>query len=242
MRAGITFGNQAKIGPYEEALRRAGIEPVYNPASIASLDGLLLTGGTDVDPARYGEPRAGETDKPDRERDEREARLLVEAFDAGLPVLAICRGLQMFNVVHGGTLIQHLSNIDVHRQKPKDAEPGRHPAAHRIRVAEGTRLAEIIGAGTHDVNSRHHQAAARRGDGLIVSALADDGVIEALERPGDAFAVAVQWHPEDRIHVSDADQKLFAAFAVAMRDYSRDSAARKSRSTADQPGQPRLSA
>ena len=243
MRAGITFTKEDRLGPYERALREAGIEPVRKPSSIDSLEGLLLTGGTDVDPSRYGEKRAPETDKPDKERDALETRLLAQAFAAGLPVLAICRGLQILNVVRGGRLIQHLASADIHRQGPGKAEPGRHPAAHRVRVAEGTHLAAVIGAGEHEVNSRHHQAAAQPpGEGLVVSAVAPDGVIEGLEDPSQPFAIAVQWHPEDRIDVSPADRNLFAAFARAMQDYSRGSDGRKSRSTADQPRQPRLSA
>ena len=131
--------------------------------------------------------------------------------------MAICRGLQLINVACGGTLIQHVANTDTHRVKARDKEPGRHPAAHSIRVKPGTRLAGIMGAGEHEVNSRHHQAVDRLGDGLIETAIAADGVVEALELAGDAaFAVAVQWHPEDRVAISDGDRKLFEAFAAAM--------------------------
>jgi putative glutamine amidotransferase len=217
MTAGVTFGNAARTGPYELALREAGIEPVRNPVSLEGLDGLLLTGGSDINPVLYGSKRVVESDSPDDARDELEMRLLQEALMANLPVLGICRGLQMFNVFHGGSLIQHLASADVHRVKARDAEPGRHPAVHGIQVKPDTRLAQIIGAGEYDVNSRHHQAVDRLGPGLIVSATAADGVIEALELPGNAaFAVAVQWHPEDRIGVSAADRKLFEAFAAAM--------------------------
>ncbi len=216
MRAGVTFGNEIKVAPYEAALRAAGIEPVQNPQSLSSLDGLLLTGGTDVNPALYGQPRAPDCEEPDDARDELEIRLLREALAADLPVLAICRGMQLFNVACGGTLVQHLDSSDMHRQRPRDSQPGEHPAAHRIWVAPNTRLAELIGGGGHDVNSRHHQAVESVGDGLIVSAIASDGVIEALEIPKAVFAVAVQWHPEDRVLVSAADRQLFEAFAAAM--------------------------
>jgi putative glutamine amidotransferase len=216
LRAGVTFGNSARVGPYERALREAGIEAVGNPASLEGLDGLLLTGGSDVNPKLYGSERAVESEPPDDARDELEMRLLQEAVAADLPVLAICRGMQLFNVFHGGTLIQHLASVDVHRVKALDAEPGRHPAVHSIRVTAGTRLAEIIGAGEHEVNSRHHQAVDRLGQGLIASAVAGDGVIEGIEKPGAAFAIGVEWHPEDRIAASAADRKLFEAFALAM--------------------------
>lgn len=216
LRAGVTFGNAAKTGPYELALQGAGIESVRNPDSLEGLGGLLLTGGSDVNPIRYGRERAVESEPAEDARDELEMRLLAEALAADLPVLAICRGMQLFNVFHGGTLIQHLASVDVHRVKARDAEPGRHPEAHRVWVAPDTRLAEIVGGGGHDVNSRHHQAVESLGAGLIVSAIAADGVIEAIEKPGAAFAIGVQWHPEDRVAVSEADRKLFEAFAAAM--------------------------
>jgi putative glutamine amidotransferase len=244
MRAAVTFGKkaEAKVGQYEVALREAGIEPVRNPDSLDSLDGLLLTGGTDINPVYYGQVRLSQTGWPDDERDTLEMRLIREALRVDLPVLAICRGMQLFNVFHRGSLIQHLPASDVHRQKYKNAEPGRHPEAHRIHVNADTRLARIIGAGEHEVNSRHHQAVDRLGDGLIVSAVSSDGVIEGLEHPRKLFAIAVQWHPEDRIQVSPEDRNLFTAFAEALQTYSRGAAGRTSRSTADQPGHPRLSA
>jgi putative glutamine amidotransferase len=219
IKAGVTFntlGYVSRVEPYEAAMRGAGIEPVRNPESLEGLDGLLLSGGSDVNPKHYGRERLRESETPDDARDELEIRLLREALAAEVPVLAICRGLQLFNVICGGTLVQHLSSTDVHRQKANGAEPGRHPSAHRVWVAPDTRLAGIIGAGGHDVNSRHHQAIESLGEGLIVSAIAEDGVIEGIEKPGAAFAMAVQWHPEDRIAVSAADRKLFDAFAAAL--------------------------
>jgi putative glutamine amidotransferase len=218
MRVAVTFGNEAKLGPYLRALEEAGIEAVGNPASLYPLDGLLLTGGPDVNPKHYGQNNAG-SDEVDDARDELEIGLLREALVADLPVLAICRGLQLFNVVRGGTLIQHLSSSGLHRQRPpQGAEAGKHPVAHEIGVSANTRLAQIVGEGRQGVNSRHHQAIGELGDGLIVTAKADDDVIEAIEITGASFAVAVQWHPEDRILVSAADRKLFEAFAAAMAE------------------------
>lgn len=214
-RVALTFGNEIRVGPYEVALREAGIEAVRNPESLDSLDGLVLSGGSDINPALYGRENAG-SDEVNDARDELEMRLLREALAADLPVLAICRGLQMLNVVCGGTLVQHLGSTDVHRQRPQSAEPGKHPSAHRVWIAPDTRLAGIVGGGGYDVNSRHHQAIESLGDGLAVSAISEDGVIEAIEKPDAAFAVAVQWHPEDRIFVSDGDRKLFEAFASAI--------------------------
>jgi len=206
MRAGFTFGNKTKTAPYELALKEVGIEFDRNPASLDLLDGLLLSGGSDINPQHYGQERLRESDSPDDARDELEIRLLREALAADLPVLAICRGMQLFNVVCHGTLIQHLPSSDRHKQK----------SLHEIRVTSNTHLAQLIGVGKHEVNSRHHQAVDRLGRGLIVSAVADDSVVEAIEKAGATFAIGVQWHPEDRIAESAADRKLFEAFAAAM--------------------------
>jgi len=205
MRAGVTYRFENEVGRYEAALREVGVQPVrispVDARPLDSLDGLLLTGGTDVNPARYGASRNPQTEDPDDLLDELEIGLLRDALSAGMPVLAICRGMQLFNVFHGGTLVQHLDSHD---------SPD---ALHYVRVVPNSRLAAIVGEGEHEVNSRHHQAVARVGDGLVVSAESRDGVIEALERPGQVFAVAVQWHPEDRILIGDMDRKLFQAFA-----------------------------
>jgi gamma-glutamyl-gamma-aminobutyrate hydrolase PuuD len=212
-RVGLTFRFPKKAGPYAEAVRRAGVEPVLispeAPIPIAGLDGLLISGGSDVDPARYGEEPYATTDSVDRERDAMEAALIEQALQADLPLLAICRGLQLLNVVRGGTLVQHLENTELHRVKNL-AE------VHLIEVVPGTKLASIIGTAPQIVNSRHHQAVGRLGEGLRVSATAPDGVVEALEDPLKRFVVAVQWHPEERIDLGAHDRALFVAFAAAL--------------------------
>lgn len=224
MRVALTFRNEAKIGPYEEALRGAGLEPVrvspQEPRELRGLAGLLLTGGSDIDPARYGQPPNG-SQGVDAERDQLEAALLAEALAADLAVLAICRGVQLLNVAHGGSLIQHLAASEAHQKRCPGCQPGHHPPAHSVYITEGSRLGEIMGPGAHEVNSRHHQAADRVGDGLVVSAVSSDGVIEALERRDRTFVVGVQWHPEDRVLVNPADRKLFEAFAAATRTIRR---------------------
>lgn len=216
-RAGLTFSDPAKVEPYAEALRQAGIEPVLissgQPARLDGLDGLLLTGGTDLNPACYGAAPHPADEAPDDRRDELETALLRQALEARLPVLAICRGLQLFNVAHGGTLIQHLDNAAVHVVRGDD------PAipAHEIAVTADSRLAAILGEGVHAVNSRHHQAVERVGAGLAIAARSTpDGVVEALERTDLPFAVAVQWHPEDQARSDPSQKKLFAAFRAAM--------------------------
>lgn len=215
MNVAICYRNLAKLLPYEDALRSVGLNPVRispdAPRSLESLAGLVLTGGTDINPARYYQQPAPETDQPDDGRDALETDLLKAALARRIPVLAICRGMQLFNVAHGGTLIQHLPSTGPHQVKPRDA------VAHTVQIEPGTRLASILQKSTCAVNSRHHQAVDRPGDGLIVSATSLDGVIEALETSGDSFAVAVQWHPEDRISVSESDRRLFLAFVEACR-------------------------
>jgi putative glutamine amidotransferase len=204
--------------PYERALRDAGIEPVLiQPGDEvpADVSGLVLMGGTDVNPARYGEARQAETESPDDARDELECALIQDFLRRDLPVLAICRGIQILNVQHGGTLVQHMDATAHHRVKTPD-NPGL--PTHKVEVVPGTRLTAITGGPlTLDVNSRHHQAIAKPGDGLRVSARdPEDGTIEAVERPDKRFVVGVQWHPENQSITDERQAKLFQAFAAAL--------------------------
>jgi putative glutamine amidotransferase len=197
-RAALTYRDEKRIGPYAEALRSVGIDPlmVTPDAPLDSLGGigLVLTGGTDVDPRLYGAEAQPLTERPDGERDAMEQRLLREALELDLPMLAICRGMQLFNVTLGGTLVQHIE--------------GHRVPLHDVEIGANTVLAKIFGAGKRTVNSRHHQIVDKPGEGLIVSARAAD-VIEGLERRDRRFAVAVQWHPED---LMPEDRALFEAF------------------------------
>jgi putative glutamine amidotransferase len=182
---------------------------VESAVTLAGLDGLVLAGGTDVDPALFGAPRAPETIDPDRDRDRLETVLLHEALERDLPVLAICRGLQLLNVARGGTLLQH---IEGHRCP---AQPDVHPIA----ITAGSRLRSILELDEFVVNSRHHQCVDRVGSGLAVVAQAPDGVVEALEMPAKRFVFAVQWHPEDRTGGPDA--RLFEALRDAAQSLQR---------------------
>ena len=211
-RVGLTYRFEDKAVPYLDAMRAAGLEPVCitpgNPIGLDGLDGLILSGGADVNPALYGQAPHPKTQSPDDARDAMESKLLLDALGRDMPVLAICRGMQLFNVVHGGTLIQHLDTADVHAPKTE----------HPIAIDGGTRLCAITAADGKPVNSRHHQGVDQPGQGLIVTARAPDGTIEALERPDRRFAVAVQWHPEDRILGDPADLRLFQALGEAIAD------------------------
>ncbi len=214
-RVAVTFNEPDRVVAYEAALTGVGLVPVRNPESLDGLAGLLLTGGTDVNPALYGEAPHPETQPADDGRDALEIRLLKQALQINLPVLAICRGLQLFNVVHGGTLIQHLDNRNHEKRTDLPVSADNHTAT----VEPETKLAAIVGSGKIAVNSRHHQAIGQLGEGLRVSAVSEDDVIEAVERPDKAFALAVQWHPEDRCMVDARDRRLFESFARAVEQH-----------------------
>jgi gamma-glutamyl-gamma-aminobutyrate hydrolase PuuD len=208
VRVALPFGSRTPEGKrtsYRQALAAAGIQTVENVTTVAGLDGLLLAGGTDIDPAMYGATRQPETGEPDPDRDSVETVLLREALERDLPVLAICRGLQMLNVVLGGTLAQH---IEGHRYRER-------PDVHPIAIAPHSRLRSILEVDEFVVNSRHHQCADRVASGLVVVARAPDNIVEALELPAKRFVLAVQWHPEDRAGGPDA--RLFEAFRDAAR-------------------------
>ena len=178
------------------------------------LDGLVITGGPDVDPARYGQKLHPQTNEPARERDEWEFALLSGALARGIPVLGVCRGAQVLNTALGGTLHQHLPDVIGHTHHQKgNAVFG----TSDVRTVPGTRLAALIGESS-DAQCYHHQAIDRLGEGLVVSARDTDGVIEAVEVPGEAFVLGVQWHPEERLD----DLRLFRAVVEAARTYATE--------------------
>jgi len=165
------------------------------PDALAGCDGLLLTGGVDVDPAAYGEA-PHPTVEIDATRDDYELALAKLAIARDMPLLAICRGVQVLNVAAGGSLIQDLPS-----QHPSDTphainEP-RNAIAHDVAITPGTCLSMLLGKPAMAVNSRHHQAVKDAAPGFVVSAVSPDGVIEAIERPASSFCVGVQWHPEN---------------------------------------------
>lgn len=180
---------------------------------IASLDGLVITGGRDVDPAAYGHDPHLETDEPARDRDDWEFALLRAALRKHLPVLGICRGAQLLNVALGGTLHQHLPDVVSHTRHQQGKGVFSTSAVDTV---EGSRLAGLIGA-TAAVQCYHHQAIDRLGEGLVISAADGDGVIEAVEMPGEAFVVAVQWHPEESL----SDLRIFTGLVEAARTFAQ---------------------
>lgn len=184
---------------------------------LSRYDGLLFTGGDDLDPANYGQARHPKTETLEPRRERFETALFRRADARGLPILAICLGCQVAGVTRGGALIQHVD--DVPRAAPL-AHRGEGPASayHPIDIERDSRLAAIVGAQQVEVNSRHHQALDRAafGDGLRPVAFAPDGVVEAAEDPRKPFFLAVQWHPEDLIDRPE-HLRLFAALVEAAR-------------------------
>jgi putative glutamine amidotransferase len=224
---------------YLHALERAGGEPRVLqadndplPEALEGCDGVLLTGGVDVDPQRYGETDKHDSVEIDPKRDEYEFALTRAALDRGLPLFAICRGAQLLNVVAGGTLVQDIPSSMpsplIHRrpQPPKIKKTD----AHGIDVVPKTTLASLLkrrsGNGSVAVNSRHHQSVRTVAPGFVVSATAPDGIIEAIEKPSGAFCLGVQWHPENYWRTGEFAELFEGLVAAALAH--RERRARKS--------------
>jgi len=192
---------------YVRAVERAGGRALLVPPSddgvdetLDALDGLILSGGSDLDPELYGQEAHAETSDVTRKRDTAELALLEAALERDMPVLAICRGSQVLNVARGGDLVQHLPDV-IGDEKHKHT-PGTF-ADHDVSVEDGSRLASVLGERA-PVKSHHHQGFGKVGQGLRVVAHADDGTIEAVEDPTHRFALGVLWHPE-----AGEDARLF---------------------------------
>jgi putative glutamine amidotransferase len=198
--------------PYRKAVEAAGAEPVDltpGTSSLPELDGLLLPGGWDVDPAFYGENRDDKVGPIDRELDETELRLFQQAREQELPVLGICRGQQVINVALGGSLVQHLDDHDVR-------DYGRSHLAHTIEVDPSSELGRAAGEHRIRVNSFHHQAIRRLAPGLHQTAKGDDGTVEGVESD-DGLIVAVQCHPEELTTDLPWARRLFERFVARAR-------------------------
>ncbi|HET6507744.1 MAG TPA: gamma-glutamyl-gamma-aminobutyrate hydrolase family protein [Baekduia sp.] len=210
---------------YADAVQRAGgiallLPPdpgaVEDPDPLLDLlDGLILAGGSDVDPAAYGADRHPETNGTNPERDAFEIALAHRAIDRDMPFLGICRGMQVLNVARGGTLLQHLPEShghEHHRRTPGSFEG----ADHQVRLAAGSLAARAAGEESHRTLSHHHQGVDAVGDGLVVTGRSElDELPEAIELPGHAFVLGVQWHPE-----VDETSRLIAALVADARDYA----------------------
>ncbi len=202
---------------YLDAIRRAGGVPVVLPGGpdaaselLDRVDGLVVVGGPDVDPDLYGAKRHEKTDEPRVGRDRFESELLAEAYERALPTLAVCRGMQLLNVVRHGTLHQHLPDVLGHSGHSTGADDY---LAHDVEVEPGSLLAKALGTERLRIASHHHQGIDVVGEGLEVDARADDGTIEGLEDPSRDFYLGVQWHPE----VDEDDVAIFEALVDAAR-------------------------
>ncbi|HWA43702.1 MAG TPA: gamma-glutamyl-gamma-aminobutyrate hydrolase family protein [Hypericibacter adhaerens] len=207
---------------YADAVVKAGGLPLFLPHEpdqvadyLALIDGLVVTGGAfDIDPSLFGAKDKHPTVKLKGRRTEFEWKITQAAVAADLPVLGICGGQQLLNVVLGGTLIQHIPDeVEgplAHEQPNPRNEPG-----HSVRIVSGTLLHKITGAASLAVNSAHHQAAKSVGPGILVDATAEDGVIEGIEDPRHRFVLGVQWHPE--FSITKGDEKIFKAFVDAAK-------------------------
>jgi putative glutamine amidotransferase len=220
------------IPQYERAVEQAGGEPIRIPLDqpqavvlkkIESCDGVLLPGSNaDVDPARFSAPRSPRTAAADPRRDAVDDLLLEDAYNLRKPVLGICYGLQSLNVYRSGSLIQHIPDFLPEELRMRvDHEAGSKVAvAHKVEVAQDSKLAEVLGGVDNlvvSVNSSHHQSADTIGDGLLIAARCpDDGIIEALEGTApDHFVLAVQWHPERSVDDDEPSRAIFRALIQA---------------------------
>ena len=227
MKPIIGITRNKRPADYEQAIRVAGGEPrlldwdAMKPGdALDGIDGLLLTGGGDVDPRHYGREKAPETEPVEAERDDFELAISRAALDRDLPILAICRGLQVLNVAAGGTLLQDVPKA-VGDTVTHDITQPKNAVAHSVRVEPGSSLARALGAAaigveTCAVNSRHHQAVDAVAPGFVVSATAPDGIVEAIERPDRRFCVGVEWHPEN-FWATGEFAPLFETFVRACR-------------------------
>jgi len=202
---------------YVAAIERAGGRPLLVPPSsegidetLDGLDGIVFSGGSDLDPDTYGADAHPETNGIRPERDRAELALLQAALARDMPVLAICRGSQVLNVARGGDLVQHLPEVLGHEEHKHTAGVF---ADHDVTVDPATRLGSLVGDRA-PVKSHHHQGFGRLGDGLRESARADDGTVEAVEDPSKRFAIGVLWHPE-----AGEDAALFEALVAEAREY-----------------------
>jgi putative glutamine amidotransferase len=191
-----------RLDDYVSAVEQAGggvrvLEVTDHPSDVLrEVDGILLPGGADVDPALYGAERHAATVDAEPGRDAFELELARRALEADVPLLAICRGVQVLNVAVGGTLVQDIPSA-LPASLPHAVPQPLDGPCHEVAIRGGSKLAGLLGSEQRHVNSRHHQAIERVGDGLTVSASAPDGVIEGVEKPDARFCIGVQWHPEN---------------------------------------------
>jgi putative glutamine amidotransferase len=220
---GIASDGPKRVGKYQRSVEQVGaqVESIfpdsYDRHVLDRMDGLLLTGGGDIDASEFDEANHPEVHSVDKKRDEMELTLTRQALQHGIPVFGICRGIQVMNVALGGNLIQHIPDeirsILVH----DDSKNSRQNLVHEVSIRDGTLLHRILEKDRLAVNSFHHQSVKQLGDGLIANAWSDDGVIEGIELPGENYFLGVQWHPEEFVEHGALFSKLFESFVDACR-------------------------
>ena len=202
---------------YSLAVQRAGgLALILPPDDVVAeapdelldmIDGLILSGGSDIDPGSYGAKPHPETRGTRPERDRFEIALGTRALERDMPVLGICRGMEMLNVIQGGTLNQHIPGLELHRHTPGVF------TEHSVRLEPGSLAERVVGAELTEGKSAHHQGLDELGEGVVASGHADDGLVEAIELPGRSFAVGVLWHPEE-----DEQSRVVGSFVDEARD------------------------
>lgn len=209
---------------YVHAIEHAGGLPILIPilhdfsmldTLLPRLDGLLLSGGVDIDPAVYGEAPHPLSDQPEKELDEIELKLASWALQEDVPTLGVCRGMQVLNVALGGTLYQDINDLCPDSLRHSRRDQSRDYLAHLVNVLPGSRVEQLLGSGPFMVNSLHHQAVHKPGRDVVISGTADDGIPEMLEVRGRRFIVAAQFHPEEIYRKEAASARLFAGFVQA---------------------------
>lgn len=215
---------------YAYAVEAAGGVPLILPLQSASIpavlglvDGLLFSGGADIDPVRYGDPSVHPTTYGvDQQRDDFELELIQRAIQADKPMLCICRGIQVLNVAFGGTLIQdiadELPDAGLHRQY-QAAIPADQPV-HDVQVSAGSLLEQVYGTRAIPANSLHHQSVKEMGSGLTLDGQTEDGIVEAISYPAATFVLGVQWHPEMMHRSEQLQMKPFEALVTSTRSAS----------------------
>jgi len=222
---------------YSEAVETAGGLPVHVPlipradyihGVMQTIEGLLLPGSdSDMDPLRYGREPNPKLGSVHPEKDETDLLTLAEAEDRGMPVFAICFGIQSLNVSRGGTLIQDIGSQHPDAIKHEQGAPRDRPS-HRVRILDGSILRELAATGSVAVNSHHHQAVETLGRELVATAWTSDDLVEAVEDPrSDRFVLGVQWHPESGWERDDFSRALFARFVDESRKFARSTAAER---------------
>jgi putative glutamine amidotransferase len=219
----IAAARPKKVIKYQLSVEQVGAEvealfpESFDGTVLDRADGLLLTGGGDIDASEFDEVNHAAVCGVDKKRDEMELSLTRQALERGIPVFGICRGIQVMNVALGGSLIQHIPDEVRTTVVHDDSKNSRQNLVHEVRILEETLLHRVLQKDRLAVNSFHHQSVKQLGRGLIANAWSDDGVVEGIELPGENYFLGVQWHPEEFVEHGALFARLFESFVEATR-------------------------